>query len=1055
MDAHSIAKIDQMIKSPSISASEEAGSSNSSFDIMLCRTILEAISENSAIAHSDPVGTLFSSQLPPKSRRFAAICLLRYVTTDVRDSTAGQNLWHHAFHLFDQELHKDIYSQLKLEVKQQTFEKEAKLKQALHNVEGEFKEVIDSFSSLQILATIKKQVMQKLNNFFARAVLWPFLPHERPDVRLLEVFSEVEEYLQQHGARTMSSYDQAAATLMDYIAECESYSTDYSQNYLAAFARKVLLILREHFDKSDFSKPALLSIDPADKKYPFTAIGNRFNIALIVRNIGSGHAFDVSLEIVDATDLGLHQPQSYLGSLEPGSQLIDFPASVERCTQTACIEGHLRWTNFDKSISEHSFFFELSGQRSDIDWKNLSMEDPYALEPVSSEDDLIGRKDVLDQLLIQARSKALGSCLILGQKRVGKTSIVKTLCNRLSHSKESNVQAIYLEGGDYISPDPLITITTLGRLLCGEIRRTDVRLETLAIPQFDQSIAPLVEYLGAAVRIASDLRILFILDEFDELPIELYKRGPIGDAFFLTIRGISNKAPFGFVLVGSEKIDPILSFQGERLNKFQYRPIDYFDKEKHWTDFVDLVRRPVAHCLEFSDDSLATLYDQSAGNPFFTKQIGGELFRMMVARRDSHVTSKEVHEATAQTLSTVTTSGFQHFWDDGILESGERKEEKSLLRRKVLLAFAEVMRSNLTTTNEQIVVQAERYGLDSFQVEEELREFVRRKIFRNVNGSLRCKVPFFEKWLAERGINSIITTIADPDAALERRRREEDARVKPEEIVELIKRWGLYQGRTISEEQVRVWLNQWQGNITDQRLMFRILQNVQFYSADIIRAKLHEAHGIIGRGTHQNIEKTKRADFLVSYLDSVGKSGADYARLYADENNIYYTQVVEQGKLVRRLDTEGVRTLVFIDDFLGTGRSVADNLKSFLKENMETLHRSNISIFIVAICGFEKARERIKAVSQEAGFPVSVHICDPLNDSASCFSENSAIFHLEEDRNRARDLAYSQGIKLEKKHPLGYGGCEATVVFESTCPNNTLPILWKSSNSWVPLFSRF
>jgi hypothetical protein len=47
------------------------------------------------------------------------------------------------------------------------------------------------------------------------------------------------------------------------------------------------------------------------------------------------------------------------------------------------------------------------------------------------------------------------------------------------------------------------------------------------------------------------------------------------------------------------------------------------------------------------------------------------------------------------------------------------------------------------------------------------------------------------------------------------------------------------------------------------------------------------------------------------------------------------------------------------------------------------------------------------------------------------------------------------GVNALSEQPLGFGHCEAAVVFESSCPNNTLPILWAASRDWTPLFPRF
>ena len=96
------------------------------------------------------------------------------------------------------------------------------------------------------------------------------------------------------------------------------------------------------------------------------------------------------------------------------------------------------------------------------------------------------------------------------------------------------------------------------------------------------------------------------------------------------IRSISNKDEFGFVLVGSEKMEYVLSCQGDALNKFTRIPVDYFEKRVA-VDFQDLVRRPAKEYLDFSDAAVHSIYETSAGNPYFVKLLCGYLFTTMVA----------------------------------------------------------------------------------------------------------------------------------------------------------------------------------------------------------------------------------------------------------------------------------------------------------------------------------------------------------------------------------------------------------------------------------------
>jgi len=296
-----------------------------------------------------------------------------------------------------------------------------------------------------------------------------------------------------------------------------------------------------------------------------------------------------------------------MGRMETGRILVDVPVRVLRSTQSVVVDCRIEWADFDRSQKSELALLEMSAQRSDIDWLRLSSEDPYSLEAVNTEEDLVGRAEILNELVVRTTGAAVGSSYIFGQKRVGKTSIVQTLKTRLMRTERADYLVVYLEGGEYVHPDAKQTLNNLGRRLCEEIQRADKRLEMLALPEFDGALTPLVGFLNTLNRIVPSYRVLFVLDEFDELPVGLYKRGSVADAFFLTLRSISGKPPFGFVLVGSEKMEFILSAQGDALNKFQAHRVDYFLKDTHWSDFTDLVRRPVRAWLEITDSALAEL----------------------------------------------------------------------------------------------------------------------------------------------------------------------------------------------------------------------------------------------------------------------------------------------------------------------------------------------------------------------------------------------------------------------------------------------------------------
>lgn len=262
---------------------------------------------------------------------------------------------------------------------------------------------------------------------------------------------------------------------------------------------------------------------------------------------------------------------------------------------------------------------------------------------------------------------------------------------------------------------------------------------------FNGALAPLADYLDKASARAPDLRFIFILDEFDELPLNLYQRGPVGDAFFLTLRAISSKSPFGFILVGGETMARIMRLQGDRLNKFRPMRLDYFDREQHWSDFETLVRMPVDPWLEITDEALISLYKESAGNPYFAKLLCSELLTLMINRRDCHVTNREALESVRRTLKNISTNSFEHFWRHDVLAQGDAAEEVSVRRRRVFLAMADVFRQGGTPQAADILNSEYVGALEPSEVERELRDLQQRKILIERDSSLDCNVPFFRK----------------------------------------------------------------------------------------------------------------------------------------------------------------------------------------------------------------------------------------------------------------------------------------------------------------------
>src|SRR5690606_3603462 len=122
-----------------------------------------------------------------------------------------------------------------------------------------------------------------------------------------------------------------------------------------------------------------------------------------------------------------------------------------------------------------------------------------------------------------------------------------------------------------------------------------------------------------------------------------------------------------------------------------------------------------------------------------------------------------------------------------------------------------------------------------------------------------------------------IATFDALDHYTKKRKEEAANQVGAGELVDLTASWTTYRGQQVTAERVRAWLNQF-NCANEQRLAFTILRSVKFYSNALVREKLRELDSVVNRHIVSRIKTgRKRSEVLISYLDGVGKSGAQCA----------------------------------------------------------------------------------------------------------------------------------------------------------------------------------
>lgn len=933
--------------------------------------------------------------------------------------------------------------------KAQSHRKLHRLSHLVKTQESDFAKVL-KLDSLTKLRKHRQQLMKVLHGRLGEQLFVPCLPDDI-DSTLDRFYESLTSYLDSDDTKIFDAWAIATRHTQHLITSCSDPDISY-RTALARFGQRVAQLLEAHFSENPRTQPTTLGFHTPLKKYPLSDADRPFDVDFVVENVGEGYARDVSL-LVEIEGATVSDDKLDLGSLEPSSRRqVRVQARVDQpVTTTTTLHVVATWQDINGTARDRDGRLTLYAQRGNLDWATLRTRKPYSLEPVSHENDLIGRRESLYELVNTVNAREAGSAVIKGQKRVGKSSLAKALKSNLENAGHV---AVYIDAGRYMTADAASTVEGLGKVLVKELRKARPELHRVTAPEFQDALAPFGDYLDDCLALIPNTHVAIILDEFDSLPAALYRPGPKGEAFFQSLRSLTTRAEVSIILVGAERMDYVMEFQSVHVNKWNAIQVDYFDRSHDWTDYMELVRTPVRDSIEYTDDAIRALYEQSGGNPYFTNLICGWVYSTACDRKDSFVTREEINEAVTLVSGKSTTLAFSHFWLDGIREALDLENE-SKRRRRILVAVSGTMNQGSAVESGEVARHPAVRTMGG--VGGELDHFVRRNVLEKKGNTYSFRVPLFGRWLRDRGASDLMAEYTDRETVAELRQPAVAQRISEDEMLRLVRTWGTYKGQTIGGEEVRGWLNQFKTD-RERRAMFTMLQGLRLLSNAMVRQKLAEVAQMIGEtALPWSPGGRKHARTLVSFLGGPGKSGAEFARLYADEMSIYARNVVEPGRIAEKLMAhESIERVVFVDDLVGTGDSVCKQLRGLHPKLVEQFQTRGTKVYYAVVLACEDGWTRVEQEGTAQVFGLHVRYCELIQDADRAFGVGPGRFDTEDEANFARGVAEEYGRRLAKESPLGYGECELSVVFEQNCPNNTLPILWKDSSepNWTSLFSR-
>jgi len=570
-----------------------------------------------------------------------------------------------------------------------------------------------------------------------------------------------------------------------------------------------------------------------------------------------------------------------------------------------------------------------------------------------------------------------------------------------------------------------------------------------------------------------------IIDEFDDLDSSFYS-GERGRQFVKTLRSLS-EAGITFFFVGSERMEAIFNRHQADLNKWTNIKLDRID---NLLECRALIVNPVATALEFSDQAVDFIVDYCGGNPFYINNFCYQIFERCLQEHRTFIDDNDTEAVRFQLLRALGPTNFAHFWEDNPLLNPEERQ-KAAAENCVALACISTLGGRFEDQDELLEAQdALSLSAALTASDLEIRGACDRLIARGILSPSQDRTKYyvglkiFRDWLSENAVSKLVpiwTAYKETQRAIE---RAEPLRAEVQEIVLdspgfviseddilAVSQRLVYCGRQKDVAELRSWLRQFddEARIEIAFLLLKRLAEKGFINegakslalgtlGDIIKAR----RTVIGAKAFKAI-RGRLDNLCLSYVDSDLKSGATAARDLKNMLRPGKSGPTAEISTWMRTHLENDPMVVVVDDFAGSGETLAKGMESFRRQIDRKLwakYSGEGRISVAVMFAFPEAIELVQARCPG----VHVVAATILGEEVRALADEANIFESEEDHRFAKDVLLQIGRELYPSAPLGFGDLGALVAFHNTIPNNTLPIFWSNGRAgdreWRPIFPR-
>jgi hypothetical protein len=390
-----------------------------------------------------------------------------------------------------------------------------------------------------------------------------------------------------------------------------------------------------------------------------TWTGEVIAVALAIRNEGRGAALNLKVALAPAPDYTLVDESVTIERLAAGEEAqAELRVRPHLGDKTGTTGGQFRarfvivyadprGPDQTENFADVVYLLALEGEFKFI-------PNPYVVgTPLQTGSALFcGREDVFEFIQENLVAAHQNNLVLIGQRRTGKTSLLKQLPARLGEKYVS----VYLDGQS-LALDP--GLPNFFYSLATEIAFAleDRGLEIGELPDFNDSPATTFErkFLARVREALGDRHLLLLLDEFEELEGAV-QRGNLDSSVFGFLRHlIQHSENLSVIFCGTHRMEELAAdYWSVLFNISLYRHVAFLQQ----AEAFKLIQEPVSGFgMKYDDLALDKMWRVTAGHPYFLQLLCHSLVNQHNKSKRNYVTVADVNHA----LDEILASGEAHF----------------------------------------------------------------------------------------------------------------------------------------------------------------------------------------------------------------------------------------------------------------------------------------------------------------------------------------------------------------------------------------------------------